>query len=95
MLGFKGHITLGEGIRQPIYKGMYDNGFIAQFEFKTKNARALRVLWEAAEEGLSYEEVLNKLFGVRGNQPWMARTIFRAFRVAAIILSVVIITKAV
>jgi hypothetical protein len=91
MLGFKGRINLDEGIRQPVYRGKYDNGFIAQFE--VKDVPSLKVLSEAAlsdapEESVS-EEVLKKLLE-DGDQLRMARTIFMAFGVAALILSIVI-----
>jgi hypothetical protein len=91
MLGFKGRINLGEGVRPPVYRGKYDNGFIAQFE--VKDVPPLKVLSKAAlseaPEGSFSEEVLKKLLE-GGDQLRMARTIFIAFGVAAIILSIVI-----
>jgi hypothetical protein len=87
MLGLKDSITLDEGISQPVYKGKYDNGFIAEFD--ARDVASLQLLRRAAEEESSAEEVLKNL-SEGGGQPWMARTIFNAFQVAAIILSVVI-----
>jgi hypothetical protein len=91
MLGFKGRINLGEGVCPPVYRGKYDNGFIAQFE--VEDVPPLKVLSEAAlsesPEESSSEEVLKKLLE-GGDQLRMARTIFMAFGVAAIILSIVI-----
>jgi hypothetical protein len=91
MLGFKGQINLGEGIHQPVYRGKYDKGFIAQFE--VKDVPSLKVLSQEAlskaPEGSFSEEVLKKLYE-DGDQLKMARIIFIAFRGAAIILSIVI-----
>jgi hypothetical protein len=88
MLGLTSPVTLGAEIRQPIYKGEDDDSFIAQFKF-TKFG-TLTILREGAKQGQSYEQVLDKLLDVRGDQLWMARAIFLAFGGAAIMLGVAI-----
>jgi hypothetical protein len=88
MLGLKGSVTLGEGIRQPLYKGRHNNEFVAQFDVKSTQSSV--ILQRAAEEEWSSEKVLDVLSSVPGSHLQVARNSLRTFKFAAIILTVVI-----
>ena len=88
MLGLNDRIIVSEGIHPPLYKGEYDNGFIAQYE--SKHAQSLQVLEKGAERGWSSEKVLSELLE-GGDQLMMAKRTFRAFKIAGITLGVLLI----